>query len=87
MKKTTQQIEFISASNKLKNINSNEGKDKEKKEKITYADRKKLGIYKCLELLNNNGNNISWIDYFKNHKKYDDLSDAFLQGLWYINKS
>ena len=25
------------------------------------------------------------INYFNGHKKKDDLSDAFLQGLWFIN--
>jgi hypothetical protein len=24
--------------------------------------------------------------YLKTHKKKDDLADAFLQGIWYINK-
>ena len=84
MKKTSQQIEFVSAVNKLK-IDGEE-KDKEPKEKTKYSDRKKMGIQKCLELLNNDGSYISWSDYFKNHVKKDDLADSFLQGLWYIKK-
>lgn len=70
-------IEFISASNKLKDC---ETKDKEK-----YSDRKKLGITKCLELLKNNLNFNKYIDFFTTHKKKDDLSDSFLQGIWFIN--
>jgi len=98
MKNTNQQIEFISASNKLKQGTSldkeeekekakEKGKEKSKeKEKSTYGDRKKMGIQQCLELLNNNGNYISWLDYFKNHTKRDDLADSLLQGLWYMKK-
>ena len=80
MKKTTQQIEFVSAINKLKN----DATDKETKEKTKYSERKKMGIQKCLELLNNDGSYISWMDYFKTHSKKDDLADSFLQGLWYM---
>jgi len=98
MKNTNQQIEFISASNKLKqgpSLDKEEEKEKAKekakekekgKEKSTYGDRKKMGIQQCLELLNNNGNYISWLDYFKNHTKRDDLADSLLQGLWYMKK-
>jgi hypothetical protein len=70
-------IEFISASNKLKDCNL---KDKEK-----YSDRKKLGIAKCLGILTNDFRFNQYIDYFTSHKKKDDLSDSFLQGLWFIN--
>jgi hypothetical protein len=70
-------IEFISASNKLKDCDT---KDKEK-----YSDRKKLGIAKCLGILTIDFRFIEHINYFNGHKKKDDLSDAFLQGLWFIN--
>jgi len=70
-------IEFISASNKLKDCDV---KDKEK-----YSDRKKLGIAKCLEVLTLDDSFNEHITYFNSHKKKDDLSDAFLQGLWFIN--
>ena len=72
-----QHIEFISASNKLKDCDI---KDKEK-----YSDRKKLGIAKCLGILTLDFRFNEHINYFKSHKKQDDLSDAFLQGLWFIN--
>jgi len=70
-------IEFVSASNKLKECNI--------KEKTTYSTRKKIGIQKCLEILNTDCKFENKIDYFKSHKKKDDLSDCFLQGLWFIN--
>jgi hypothetical protein len=70
-------IEFISASNKLKDCDI---KDKEK-----YSDRKKLGIAKSLGILTNDFRFSEHIDYFNGHKKKDDLSDSFLQGLWFIN--
>jgi hypothetical protein len=71
-------FEFISASNKLKDVVKNETK-------IKYSDRKKLGITKCLEIISNNHQFNEKIDYFNTHKKKDDLADSFLQGLWFIN--
>ena len=70
-------IEFISASNKLKDCDA--------KDKTTYNDRKKLGITKCLEIITNDFRFNEHIDYFNIHKKKDDLSDSFLQGIWFIN--
>jgi hypothetical protein len=70
-------IEFISASNKLKDCDI---KDKEK-----YSDRKKMGIAKCLGILTTDFRFNEHINYFNSHKKKDDLSDSFLQGLWFIN--
>jgi hypothetical protein len=70
-------IEFISASNKLKDCDV---KDKEK-----YGDRKKLGIAKCLGILASDFRFSDYLNHFNNHKKKDDLSDSFLQGLWFIN--
>jgi hypothetical protein len=70
-------IEFISASNKLK--------DCDIKDKTNYSDRKKLGIAKCLGMITNDFRFNEHIDYFNKHKKKDDLSDSFLQGIWFIN--
>lgn len=70
-------IEFVSASNKLKDCDANE--------KVNYKDRKKLGIKKCLELLSTNNGFNNKLDYFDSHKKKDDLADSFLQGIWFIN--
>jgi hypothetical protein len=79
MNDTANKIEFISASNKLKDCGI--------KEKTTYNERKKLGIQKCLEILNSNHKLEDKINHFQSHKKKDDLSDCFLQGLWFISTS
>jgi hypothetical protein len=70
-------IEFISSANKLKGCDT---KDKEK-----YSDRKKLGISRCLGFLTSDFRFNEHLNYFNQHKKKDDLSDSFLQGLWFIN--
>jgi hypothetical protein len=86
-------IEFVSSINKLKDLtlNANTINDKnindkkEKKEKLTYAERKKLGISKCLDFLTNDHRFQNKSDFFISHKKKDDLADSFLQGLWFIH--
>jgi hypothetical protein len=35
-------------------------------------------------MISNDAEMHCWVDFFKKHKKKDDLSDAFLQGIWYI---
>ena len=62
-------IRYISATNKLK----------DKVETDNYSDRKKQGITICSNMIKGD-----WIEFFRKHKKKDDLSDCFLQGLWYI---
>jgi hypothetical protein len=80
-------IEYISSFNKLSLSPSLETT------KITYTERKKLGIKICIEelLLLRDKINCSllknkWVDFFNQNKKKDDLSDCFLQGLWWIKK-
>jgi hypothetical protein len=70
-------IEFISAANKLKDFDA--------KEKTKYSDRKKLGVAKCLETISTDFRFNEHLSYFNSHKKKDDLSDSFLQGMWFIN--
>jgi len=70
-------IEFISASNKLKDFAPSE--------KSKYSDRKKLGISKCLETITNDFRFNEHVEYFNKHKKKDDLADSFLQGIYYIH--
>jgi hypothetical protein len=72
-------VEFISASNKLK--------DCDIKDKSKYSDRKKLGIAKCLETITSDYRFSDKVDYFNAHKKKDDLADSFLQGLWFLSTS
>jgi hypothetical protein len=70
-------INFISSANKLKDCDA--------KDKKNYCDRKKLGISKCLGFLTTDFRFNEHLIYFNEHKKKDDLSDAFLQGMWFIN--
>jgi len=79
MKNNNIQIDFISASNKLKDF-----LPKDHKEKIDYKLRKKLGIQICLQFVDTDLRFMEWGIYLHKHKKQDDLSDAFLQGMWYI---
>jgi hypothetical protein len=74
------QLEFVNATNKLKQ----NGNQKEKQAKMTYSERKKESIIRCLDYITNNEKYREWESFFKNHKKNDDLADSFLQSLWYI---
>jgi hypothetical protein len=79
MKNNNIQIEFISASNKLKDY-----LPKDKEIKLDYKQRKKLGIQSCLEIINTDSRFKEWEPFFNKHTKKDDLSDCFLQGMWFI---
>lgn len=48
-----------------------------------YRTRKKLSIIKCKELIKDQKQ--EWIDKFENEKKKDDLSDSYLQILYFLN--
>lgn len=69
-------IHFVNASNKLKEFLGDK--------KTSYSERKKLGIEKTKEILENNYKNKHWIQHFIKHTKKDDLADSFLQVLWFI---
>ena len=73
--KDVSNIQFVSAANKLKGFAS--------KPVSSYSERKKLGIQVTKELLLKN-NLQEKLDLFLASKKKDDLSDAFLQALWFI---
>jgi hypothetical protein len=76
-------IVFVSSSNKLKS----NSKDKDKViSSSTYAERKKLGIKKTDEWLQEHPMEQDWYTLFQKSKKKDDLADSFLQGLWFLNK-
>ncbi len=80
-------IEFISSINKLKCDDNEQTVTTTSNQKTTdYKSRKKLGIAKCLEILTKDHRFNNEMTYFNTHKKKDDLSDSFLQGLWFINK-
>jgi hypothetical protein len=85
------QIEFISAINKLKSFipkltNSMEKQETtEKQEKLDYKKRKQLGIQICMNYVENDDQFKEWRAFLHKHNKKDDLSDCFLQGMWYIS--
>lgn len=68
------EILFVSSINKLKHY-----KDCQR---LSYNERKK----KSIEICRNNliETNSSYLQYFDKSNKKDDLSDSYLQGLWYI---
>ena len=73
--KNINKIEFISSSNKLKLFELG---------KITYKERKSLGIDIIKKYVLNNVDLGIWCDTFNKHSKKDDLADAFLQGLYFF---
>jgi len=88
------QIEFISASCKLKlftDSNFEHGGEEVCVDASTYADRKKSGIIVCRSLgeisRKHNSSYAKWMPVFENHKKKDDLADCFLQGLWRVHSA
>jgi len=76
--KNVANIEYISSSNKLKNFIE--------KKKTTYNERKKIGVEVTGKLINEKPSLVKWEEFFKTHKKKDDLADSFLQGLWFLEK-
>jgi hypothetical protein len=72
------QIMFVSAANKLK------GHQDIETDLTSYAARKKEGITITLKLITERCP--EWLAHFTQHKKKDDLADAFLQGNWFLNK-
>ena len=92
-------IEFVSSSNKLRGFSSPSLEEKEptkdpegtnesttKVKNPNYKQHKKDGIAFCKQLLEQRGET-EWKTFFETYpKKQDDLADAFLQGIWFLNK-
>ena len=55
---------------------------KKKASSVKYADKKRLAIEHAKYFIEKYSP--QYIDFFNKHKKKDDLSDSFLQGLYYI---
>jgi hypothetical protein len=70
-------IEYISSSNKLKNLISNEVQEN------NYQQHKKDSVFIAQKFVQENESLQSWNSAFDIRKK-DDLADAFLQGIWYM---
>ena len=78
-------IKFVNASNKLKcDVPLTTGEVVE----TTYKDRKDMGIHMCKHIIQTNElYTADWLEFVNSKKKVTgiaDLSDCFLQGLWYI---
>jgi hypothetical protein len=78
MKNNNMRIEIISASNKLKDYLPKE------KIKTDYKQRKKLSVQVCLDIVTTDDRFHEWKSFVEKYKKKDDLSDCFLQGMWFI---
>ena len=75
-------IEFISSSNKLKDLIP------QSTAKTSYKQNKQNSIIHCTTLLKEEiQNSESWISHFQGSSKKDDLADSFLQGLWWRKKN
>mgnify|MGYP000886496839 CR=1 FL=1 len=81
MKTPSCNIDFVSSANKLKIEESGVGDG----ERTTYNQRKKIGIESCESMIKKS-NNLEWYQYFMNHKKKDDLADAYLQATWFMRR-
>ena len=75
--KNVDNIEFIAASNKLRNFP--EGQH------VTYAERKKKSIAITENIIKKNESVTAQFQIFSKSKK-DDLADSFLQGIWYLQE-
>jgi hypothetical protein len=86
------EIEFVSSHNKLK------GQKRESEEPAScdlgqsvpsskYKKNKSDGVAICRQSLDETPHFESWKSMFESSKKKDDLSDCFLQGMWYLNKN
>lgn len=65
-------VDVVSPSNKLKALNMGN---------TTYGERKRLSVERTRELLAEQGVDAA---AFNAAKKKDDLADAFLQGVWFV---
>ena len=70
-------IEFVSSGNKLKNL------AKQSDATSGYKQNKQDGIFYCEKYLRDNHIDSKWVDIFTKSPKKDDLSDCFLQALWW----
>jgi hypothetical protein len=66
-------VKGVSASHKLSNILTLEDNT------ANYRGRKKTGIVHCEQLMPADKK-----EFFRSHKKKDDLADSFLQGVWFL---
>ena len=77
-------IEFISSSNKLRNVVVEPKEEQTPSQK--YKQHKVDSVIYTKQLLEKNEEFKKWLPILDTSKK-DDLADCFLQGIWYINKN
>ena len=77
-------IEFISSSNKLRNVVVEPKEEQTPSQK--YKQHKVDSVIYTKQLLEKNEEFKKWLPILDTSKK-DDLADCFLQGMWYINKN
>lgn len=81
-------IQLVNASNKLKVFKGKLDKDKEimlKNIKDKYRKNKVTAVEHSRKMMDDAGEN-SFLEKFNNHKKNDDLADAYLMCHYFINK-
>ena len=82
----------FAAGQKLKAFNGDESKldqkllEKIKSSKNKYQRTKKLSILYCEEMVKTNDKS-QWDQFFKTHKKKDDLADAYLTTCYYVQQN
>ena len=75
-------IEFVSSSNKLKELAPQSGA------KTAYKQHKQDGIFYGEKFLKEQiRDHEKWLNHFQKSPKRDDLADCFLQGLWYKRRT
>ena len=80
MKNKNVELHFISASSKLKfKVNSDEIKKIKSGKKTKYQKNKMLAIEYCEHFIGES-------EFFKSHKKRDDLADSYLLTRYFIEK-
>ena len=82
-------LHFISASNKLKiaKKSSLDFPTLTKTSKSKYTQTKNLGVLYCRFLLSLASQKHPYHDFFEGHTKKDDLSDSFLQAVYFMQKN
>jgi hypothetical protein len=66
------------------NENKTIKKETKKTPTLKYSDKKKIAVEHTKYFLEKYNN--EYIQFFNSHKKKDDLSDSYLQGLYYIEQ-
>jgi hypothetical protein len=87
--KSVKHIQMISATQKNKYCNEYCKNNKtiiKPTTKSSYNNAKKLAIIVTQDLLETNDYLNNHLEFFKEHKKKDDLADSYLQGLQYLIK-